>query len=191
MIMKKFFVLTFFLYFIFPKYSSGSEIKLSKELDYLNRKDIQILSFNSNGNSPKINHVVFKLNGLFYNFEVISPMPIESAAAIINNNLFILLKAFEATPTPYVGQITKIQECSTKPTVTNISKDNIQLKIVSYFSDDSLKPGICLQKKSSIEICQTIFYVSSIKSLIKIKSTSKTVTSCLSTTKKFLNELKF
>jgi hypothetical protein len=167
--------------------------KFDPNLSFLDKKGIEITKMNSSGNSSKISHVEFVLDKLVYTIEVIAPISAENALPIVNNSLFILLRSFEATPTPYVGQITKIQDCNSisKPNVTNIESKGLQIKLMSFSTDSSLRPGLCIPKKLSIEVCQSSFYVSKLKSLIKIKSISREGERCLKFTRKYLEELNF
>jgi hypothetical protein len=171
----------------------AQDVSLSNDLDYLKKKDFQILNSSVTGDGPKINHVEIKYKGLYIDLEIISPIEMNVAQAVINNNIFMLLRSFEATPTPYVGQITKVQECSSlaSPQVTQISKNNLLFKFVSFNSDESLRPGVCLGKNLVIEVCQTLIYSSDRKSLLKLKSSSKSILKCSNLTKKFLKEIKF
>ena len=192
MIMIRLFSLFVIFCFLFNLQAS-TEVNLDSNLSFLVRKGMEIVKYNSSGESSKIYHVEFNLDKLFYNVEVISPVSAENAQAIINNNYFILLKSFEATPTPYVGQITKVQDCNStsKPTITKLTSNNIPTKLISFSSDSTLRPGVCVQRKLAVEVCHAYIFVPNIKSLVKIKSNSKTGGKCLQSTLKFLEEMKF
>ena len=168
-------------------------LKNDSSLSFLDTKGIKNIKINSINEYSKIATVEFLLDNLSYNVEIITPISADRAKALINNNFFILLKSFEATPTPYVGQITKVQECSktSKPVITKLYSSEIEMKLLSFHTDSSLRPGVCVQKKELYEICQTFFYLTKSQSFVKLKSISPKGGSCLLLTQKYLSKLKF
>jgi hypothetical protein len=167
--------------------------QLDPSLKFLAHKGVEISKINSTGDLPKIYHIQFLFEKILFNVDVILPITAENARPIVNNSLFILLKSFEATPTPYVGQITKVQECNTisKPKITNVKAKDLQIKLISFLSDTTLRPGLCVPKKQSVEVCQSFFYIPKLSSLVKIKSNSSADQKCLKLTSKFLEELNY
>ena len=167
--------------------------KNDPSLNFLDTKGIKNIKINVLNENSKIVMVDFLLDKLTYNVEIITPISADRAKALINNNFFILLKSFEATPTPYVGQITKVQECSktSKPVITKFYASEVEIKLLSFHADSSLKPGVCVQKKEFYEICQTFFYIAKSQSFVKIKTISPKGGSCLSLTQKYISKLKF
>jgi hypothetical protein len=159
---------------------------------FLDSEGIQGLKANVFVDKVKIAQLNYFLDNLSYSVEIISPILPEKAKAVINNNFFILLKAFEATPTPYVGQITRVQECeeSSKPVISLIVVNGVEIKLISYLTDDSNKPGICLRNKNSKEVCQTFFYLTENQRLVKLKSISSKGEKCLVKIQKYLKKMK-
>lgn len=171
--------------------NADTKIALDQKLSFLSRNSIEVIKSSSSGDSTKIYHVEFILDKLFYNIEVITPILKENALSITNNSYFILLKSFEATPTPYVGQITKVQDCNSisKPSINMIQLKDFQIKLISYSTNSTLRPGVCVKEKSTIEVCQAYFFIPQLNSFVKVKSNSFAGAKCLRSTRKFLKEL--
>ncbi len=193
--MKKNFFLILFILYSFPLYSITLDENLRVvNLEHSSSKDVKVLNSESSNDGER-NFISLKLGvrNLIINLEVLYPILPEKAEAYVKNNFFLLLKSFESIPTPYVGQITKKQNCLTTnpPQLVQEFDRKVELKVLSYFTDESRKPGSCPDKHNKYEGCQSFFFLHDKKAVFKIQVFVNGKSSCSKELLGFIKGFKF